>query len=342
MKDVSFIGDPQNGDDARMLRILSAAERHFGTPVREVEAPPGPLPSRLLLIFDDRRVIATARPAGEHADIESRLLEALAEVTDRAPRSLGVTDGVLFQSDLGPDRLDGIIGSVPPGREALLAEEAVRALSELHAAAGEIALDEILPPPETGPELAARRLRAVEVLAAHGGTGRFDMEAATAVLAEPGHALVKGDCRPVSATLGPDGRLRWFDFETAVIGQAAADYASLLSDPAWRLPPDRLFAMVAGLVAWEDADFLDHLALHLVVQAAARLRFLESAAQRAGRGASGAEAETAARLSEVGAHAAGQSALTQPLATGFKRAARHHRKRLREAGQRLGPRRAER
>ncbi|WP_152461698.1 phosphotransferase [Roseivivax sp. THAF30] len=328
-----------SANEARILRVLSVAEAVCGEPVSDVESPGGVFRASLRLKIDGRSVIATARSQGRTAREEALVLRALSDITDRVPVVLGCQSGVLLQSDLGQNRLDLAIARAPVGRQALLAEAAASSLVDLHAAADRTALSRALDPLDDPEEQAARRILSADALAPFAAKGEvvFDRAAVMRALCAIPRAFVKGDCRPANATLGADRRVRWFDFETCGPGPRVRDFAELIVDPVWTLPPDRLFASVGARAGCAHAA----LSLHTALRAAEALERLMTEAQVHGwqsraqvlvEDGPGANAAFAARIADMGAMGAGQSRLLEPLVLPFSRAARHFRQVARQPG----------
>ena len=324
--------------DAHVSRIAALAEGRFGQPVTEVSAPGGARRASLRVHFDDWSVIATWRPKGPPAPLECHVLSELARVADVAPACLAVVEDVLFQSDLGPARVNREIAMRTGGDRTRLAEETVQSIFRLHGAAHETTLPGILPKIGTSAEWAASLINVVDVLDRFGAgvPDAFDRPAAMTALRARPERFVKWDCRAGNAILGADGRVRWIDFEGCGVRHGAEDFAWLLADEVWPVAPDEMLAMIrdglSGVNAAERQAYLDYMALYTTLHAAERIALILREVTLSGWADKcdllaadhvGCHPDFARRVAEAGAFFADQTALTRPLAQPLAEAACH-------------------
>ncbi len=269
-------------------QILEATAAHFGAPVLKLTAPGGRSRTSFRAYFADRTVIVSQRKDSDQAAVERRVLTALAGQTDRVPQHLGSVGGLLFQSDVGPDRLNWVIHTLSPQDRPALAAQAIDALIEIHLAATRAGLDSGLPTrsirtyPDDDLVLAAQGL-AVQMR--HDGP-RFDPALLSPLFRAPPARFVKWDCRAGNAGIDPAGRLRWFDFEDARLAQGPEDFGWLIADETWPLDMGLMLDMVSARLTPEvtraPQAFARYLEEFTTLQAIRRIRLIFSEAKRRG------------------------------------------------------------
>lgn len=327
-------------------QIIASAKRHFGLPVKDLQALTGTGRREYRLVLPDRTIIATIGANARRIRREAEVLTELRRGCDDLPECLGVIDEVLFRSDLGARRLNEGIDSLPPARQRDLATEAVAAIFRLQHAARRSALAEKLPHLGRSEAWITEFVGAIDALRhlAGGISPRFDREAACDRIAAPARQFVKWNSRAASAALGTDGRPRWFGFDCAGMRHGAEDVAWLLGDETWPLPPEDMVDVV--IAAYDpfcgialDA-YLDYLAVYLTFHAAQRLGRISREARRHGwrdkavihaEGGDGLHPDFAVQICRVGAYFSAQTGLTAPLTrnfeaalAGFEKVARQH------------------
>lgn len=321
----------------RKARVVERAERFFSQSVVALDAPGGDGRSSYRLIFSDRTVIATLRPNFRRTHIEAYTLKSLRPYCDDIPNCLGVDGEILFQSDVGGRRLNLEITKVGKSRRADLAHEAVASIFRIQAAGRKAGLHENLPHLGQNRLWLENFIGAADILAefSDGATVALDKPALCEMLAFPGRQFVKWDCRAGNAALGPDDRLRWFDFEYSGARHGAEDIAWLIGDEAWPLQPDVMESIVTECFDPATGDrldeYLDYLALYLSFHCAQRFKLILSEANSRGwlsktrvrsHDDVGVHPEFAAHICRVGHHFAERNRATRPLARDFEKAQR--------------------
>lgn len=271
-------------------QILEATAAHFGAPVIKLTAPGGRSRTSFRAYFADRTVIVSQRRDSEQAAVERRVLTALA-ATDRVPQHLGSVGGLMFQSDVGPDRLNWVIHTLPPDKRGALA-------------AAHAELDHALPTgslrrlPDDDLVLAARGLG---VQMRYGGPP-FDAARLSPLFRAPPARFVKWDCRAGNAAIDAKGRLRWFDFEDARLAQGPEDFAWLIADETWPVDMDLMLDMVSARLTPEVTGapqaFMRYLEEFTTLHAIRRIRLILSEAKHKGW----ADRATILKLDQVGAN----------------------------------------
>ena len=269
-------------------RIVRRAEALFGARVEKITAPGGRTRSSMRVHFATHTVIATFRPDTARTRHEETVLRALGEICDDVPRVLGRAGDILFQSDVGRERLSRRIQSADPGEADRLATEAVAAIFRIHRAARALALERRVPHLGAARGWVRNLVGGIDRLADLAGTARagFDREAVGRSLTRPPRQFLKWDCRAGNAALGDDGRLRWFDFEYAGARHGAEDIAWLIGDELWPVEAGRMLEIVARLHDPEGGEstgaYLDYLHLYSVFHAIQRILLIVEEARRRG------------------------------------------------------------
>ncbi len=285
-------------------QILEATAAHFAAPVIKLTAPGGRSRTSFRAYFADRTIIVSQRKDTDQAQVERRVLTALDGVTDRVPRHLGSRGSLLFQSDVGPDRLNWLIHTLPPEQRPALAAQAIDALFEIHLAAAHAGLNHGLPTasirayPDDDIVRAAQRL-AVQMR--HTGPALDPASLSPLFRARP-IRFVKWDCRAGNAGVDPSGRLRWFDFEDARLAQGPEDFAWLIADETWPVDMAQMLDMVAARLSPDITDaplaYMTYLEEFTTLHAARRIRLIFSEAKRRGW----SDRATILKLDHVGAN----------------------------------------
>lgn len=268
-------------------QILDATAAFFGQPVLRLTAPGGTSRTSFRAYFADRTVIVSQRKDPDRVAVERHVLAALSGLTDRVPQLLGCANGLTFQGDVGQNRLNWVIYTLPPDQRLPLATQAVQAIFDIHQAARQADLattmtavaptrsqDELL----MAPRLLAGQLRYT------GPT--LDPGLLSPLFRAPPTSFVKWDCRAGNAGLDPTGHLRWFDFEDARLAQGPEDFAWLIADETWPLDMSLMLNLVESRLTRDITHaphaFMRYLEEYATLQAIRRIRLIFSEAKRKG------------------------------------------------------------
>lgn len=322
-----------SGGTKRKLRVVESAEKFFGAPVLDVDAPGGESRSSYRLVFADRSVIATLRPNFRRTHIEAFTLQELRPNCTDLPECLGVDGEILFQSDVGGKRLNLEISKVSKSKRVDLAAEAVASIFRIQSAGRKAKLHEALPHLGQNQLWLENFVASVNELAdySQGRSASLNKPALCEMIAYPGQQFVKWDCRSGNAAIGADDRLRWFDCEYSGARHGAEDFAWLIGDEAWPLQPDVMEAIVADGFDSETGhaldDYLDYMALYLTFHCVQRFKLIVHEASKRGWLSKtrvrkyddvGAHPEFAAQLCRVGSYFAERNVATRPVARDFE------------------------
>lgn len=245
-------------DDARLSpdATLAAIEQYFGKPVQKLTAPGGRGRTSFRAYFrDGSTLIVSQRQTRNQHDIESHSLETLSPRTDAVPGFLGSTDKLLFQADVGQQRLNHVIHSCPADQRPALARQAVAALLDIHRAANQAGLAATLPR-KLEP---ARNLNTLVKVVRDLSTGlstdtsSFHRRALHPWFHDQPTQFIKWDCRAGNAALDLNGTLRWFDFEAARVAHGPEDLAWLIADETWPLSLEQMLEIVRDELQPENA-----------------------------------------------------------------------------------------
>lgn len=319
----------------RIAGIVARAEKHFGQRVVRATAPGGEGRSSYRLIFEDRTVIATLRPNFRRTHLEAFVLKRLTREGDDTPECLGVDGELMFQSDVGGERLNVAIAEAAPERRLALAEEAVAGIFRVQAAGRKQALQDALPHLGQNDAWIYNLIDSTAALAefSQGRAKALDRADLASRLAWPGQQFVKWDCRSGNAAIGADGKLRWFDFEYSGARHGAEDIAWLIGDEAWPVPPAAMEQVVIDCFdpgcGHELDDYLDYLAYYLTFHCVQRFKLIVKEARKRGWIAkarvrkyddAGVHPEFAVQICRVGAHFASRRPETTPIGRDFEEA----------------------
>lgn len=319
----------------RVKRIVRVAEKHFRRPVEKVTAPGGEGRSSFRVHFSDMEVIATLRPNDRRTQLEAFALTRLHAIADEVPECLGVMGDIMFQSDVGRRRLSQDIAYRDAQGQVDLAAQAVSAIFRFQSAARRTDLHQSLPMLGRTPRWIRGVVNGLDVLERYsdGTTGKVDRNAAAEKLNCPGDQFIKWDCRSGNAALGPDGKLRWFDFEYCGLRHGAEDIAWLIGDEVWPIAPEDMVDVVIDAFDPECGHrmgaYLEYLSIYLTFHALQRLKLVLNEASLRGWLTKrrvlkyddvGVHPEFAAQICRVGRYFSAQTRVTAPLTRGFDRA----------------------
>lgn len=327
-----------DGDQiGRERLIVGAAISHFGKEPLEVVRIKDSAYSSLRIVFEDETVVATQRKSFRRTNLETMILQHLSPLCDDVPQFLGITDGVLFQSDLGSNRLNTLIAEHDLEDQIELTAEACAAIFRYQSAARACGLPAMLPVIGQSEEWLQNLVGSVDGLQlfSAGIPEGFDYHSVAEFLQGGGQNFVKWNCRPEYAVICDDGFLRWHGFELSGARHGAEDFAWFLGDESWALDPKHMIGIVKE--TFDTAygitlpDFLDYLSVYTTLHCALRFKLIvrdaqsygwhgETAGQR--KEHPGVNPAIAKQLCNVGAFFAERNKLTRALAPNFAQAAR--------------------
>ena len=347
----------EKSNDNRLSRLKEAAEQLFGERVTDISAPGGEGRSSLRLHMESRDVIGTLRPNFRRTHLEAHVLTELGKHCDDLPRCLGVVGEIMFQSDVGQNRLNVEIAGCTTRRRVDLADDAVAAIFRIQAAARKTGLHAIMPHLGANADWVAHLVNSVSVLEDFGpGISRsFDRNAAANRIAATGVQFVKWDCRSGNAAIDHADKLRWFDFEYAGVRHGAEDFAWLIGDEAWPLDGKIMLDIVQdnfdpGCGHSRD-DYFDFLSAYVALHCVQRIKLVINEARKHGwkskghvrdQDDAGVHPEFVAHVAEVGGFFAARSPATASLQRNFEATAAHFRSMVAEAEAELARKSAKR
>ena len=317
----------------RRDRIVASAARQFGTTDISVSTPGGEGRASYRLALPGRSVIATLRPNFRRTHLEAFVLRSLRPHCADTPECLAVDGEIMFQSDVGGERLNVAIATADPAKRRDLAHEAVAAIFRIQAAGRAAGLNGALPHLGQNRDWVENLIFAVDALAefSEGRGAALDKAALCAAIDYPGRQFVKWDCRSGNAAIGEDRRLRWFDFEYSGVRHGAEDLAWLLGDEAWPVAPDVMLDIIkdcydpATGIPFDEYD--RYLSLYTTFHCVQRLKLIVKEARSRGWQSkrrvrkyddAGVHPEFAMQICEVGQFFAARNTLTAPIARDFE------------------------
>ena len=327
-------------------RIRAAAEAELRRPVLKIEPTVGPARTAFRVVFEDRSVIAVRRATGGRTRLEAMVLRAIAPRCDAVPHYLGLRDDTLFHSDPGGNRLAVAVDGADALAAEDLADQAVGAIFAFQIAARDLKTRLPLPPLGVSPDWTRRLVGAVDGLAAFGPGVPQALDRAG--LAEALHVkparFVKWDCRSANAALDDRGVLRWFDFGYCGMRHGCEDFAWLVADETWPVPPETMVAVLRDNYSdhFDEGfdDWLAALSLFTVFHALQRLAMIRAEAKARGwtstsrireRGGVGRHPDFAAALCATAAFFAARDRRTAPLVPAIEAAQAHFARLERDA-----------
>jgi hypothetical protein len=253
----------------------------FGERVERITAPGGQSRQSIRIHLETRSVIATQRPNPGRAMLEWQILKALHRGGAPVPEVLAREGNIIFQEDLGSDRLSAAMQRADRQQRSAIAGRAVDSLFQIRRVARSGELEKFVP------RLGATDIwvRAfvggpAEVSAAFGfAPPQFDENAACANLNVPARVFVKWDARPGNAMVTASGDVRWFDWEHCGRRQGMEDFAWLMGDEFWPVEPGVMIPMIrqqlaqTGRMHFADRQ-IAYLQLYTVLHIVQRLRLI--------------------------------------------------------------------
>jgi hypothetical protein len=319
-------------DDRRLARVKASAQSVFGSRFRDISCPGGIYRESYRIHLDDSTVVATSREDKARTSLEAFVLYRLQQNCDDIPRYLGFSDNVLFQSDVGKNRLTIDLTHADHSRRNDLMAAAVGGLFRIQRAGRDIALQKQLPHMGVNRDWIERLVNLTRKLDKLAPLGKgFDRFALYNALAVPAKQFVKWDCRAGNAASDASGRMRWFDFEYAGVRHGAEDFAWLIADETVPVAPDTSFQIVSEAydpsTGQSKVEWLRYLSLYTVFQALERLRLIQFEVKERGwktkekvlgRDDVGMHPEFASQICRVGAWFADRDPLTRPIVRSFE------------------------
>ncbi len=352
MKD-TVIGSITNGSNGKIKerhfalgpykpkQVLAEVEAYFGEDVIKLTAPGGRLRGSLRAYLKDRSIIVTCREDPERNDHETGILQQLSKYCDDVPVILGRTGPLIFQSDVGKNRLNRAIHATrDPAEKEELAGKAVQGLLNIQRAAEKTNLRDSLP--HLGETRSwVKHFVTVASRFAHDmrlDDPGIDVSALGEAMMQPPARFVKWDARCGNAALDETGQMRWFDLEYSGMRHGAEDLAWLIADESWPLDGEMMTALIQDILTEEDTDnveeYMEYLEQYSALHAIQRLRLIVQTARRRGwvgrieaikYDKVGADPRMAESLAERGAYFAGRHANTAPLVDLFESTAQAFR-----------------
>lgn len=317
--------------------ILSVAASHFGRDVVAIEAlKPSPF-SSMRVHFSDETIIASQRRSFRRTHLEALVLEQLSPVCDDVPTYLGMSDGVMFQSDIGGIRLDQEVLANEHDDQLELAAEACASIFRFQAAARQTGVVGLVPKIGTTLDWMENLVGSVDALQlfSSGISTDFDYQAVADLLTVSSYEFVKWHCRPSYAVICNDGFLRWNGFELSGARHGAEDIAWLLGDESWPLDPEDLIQVLQdtfdGSSAASYDEYMEYLAVYTTLHCVQRFKLIIRDAQEHGwhsemtdnkKEHPGVEPAFARQLCRAGAFFSERSNLTRSLTANFEQTAR--------------------
>lgn len=324
--------DGSLNDRERM--IMGIAASHFGKDVIRVEALKQSPHSSMRVWFSDGSVIASQRHNYRRTHLEAMVLEQLSPICDDVPTFLGLSDGFLFQSDIGHARLGDEILEHDAADRIELAAEACASIFRIQSAARQSGVVQLVPKIGTSQEWMENLVGSVDALQLFSGgiPDSFDFQAVADRLTVQKWDFVKWHCRPSYAVISDDGFLRWNGFDLSGSRHGAEDLAWLIGDEEWPIAPHDMLDIVKQTfdphngIDWDQ--YHEYLAVYTTLHCVQRFKLIIRGAQEHGwycdqsmarKDSPGVDPNFARQLCQVGAFFADQSKLTQPLVRNFER-----------------------
>ena len=315
-----------------LKKIIKAAESHFNEEVLEASHPGGEDRASMRLTLKSRSVIATKRPNFRRTHLEALVLSRLHKAGADVPDCLGLIDDILFQTDLGGQRLNAKIHDAPFEDRRPLAESALDAIFRNQSIAKASGVADLVPPLGATPNWVEGVLLPLKGLAPSIDLAPpdTDFDALFVGLNQAPQTFLKWDCRSGNAAVRK-GKVTWFDFEYAGRRHGAEDPAWLIADEVWPVGASTMFDLVERACPADGPDekerYMTYLALYTTCHAAQRLSMIQDSYARKGwikrsailrRDFLGTHYQFASHLSRVGAFAAERHPLTRPFVPVFE------------------------
>jgi len=309
--------------------VAKICESIFHQPVEKVTAPGGSSRESLRVHFATHSIIATQRAYSGRMRLEVEVLRRLSDEGAPVPKFLGGTEQVFFQQDVGSRRLSSQLAQADAPTCQNIAARAFESLIQIHEAGERAGLHQIVP--AIG---AQKPWVAGFVNSALAASDRYDIappaidfDAIVNALHVPCKRFLKWDARPGNASIGPDDRVYWFDWEHCGARQGTEDFAWLAGDEFFPLGAAEVVAILSDLMgpklATPELEYLGTFTSFHIIQ---RLTIIHRRFEKVGwvdvnnalkLDKIGADRALAIRLCDHGAGWAGMAASTRPLQRWF-------------------------
>ena len=226
--------------------MTGLAERMLGAEATSFSFPGGSRrDSCRMTLADGRSVIATVREEPMRADLEERVLLALAPHDAPAPRILASNRRVLLQEDVGAERLSVALHNAGRSGDAAGVEtlmgEALRSLHSLQTAGHHVGLSERVPLLGVDDDWIEALIERPVALGQLLGVvvPKADVGSLRDLLGVLDPRFVKWDARPANAVVNAAGEVAWIDFEHCGARNPLDDVAWLMADEYVPLDAER-------------------------------------------------------------------------------------------------------
>ena len=126
-------------------KLVGCAEAHFGEKVLHTSAPGSEGQASWRFLLENHSVIATLRPNFRRTPLEAFALTKISQYSNDIPKCLGIVGKIMFQSDVGGQRLNEAIVKFNRTRRAEVAHEAVAAIFRIQSTAQKAGLNSTIP-----------------------------------------------------------------------------------------------------------------------------------------------------------------------------------------------------
>lgn len=229
--------DADSKSKSKRKRIDPKLKRHarelLHREVVDVEYPGGKSRDSIRVILKDgRSAIATKRDDLERATLEQKVLRALTKKGVPVPKLLAGKRRLLFQEDLGNQRLSQALAKADAQQIHRLLDSALTGLAQSHKAASQSGLDNEVPERGHEKQWLVGLIERPAVIGKHLeiDAPALDVEALCDQLAVRRPRFVKWDARPGNALVDDDGKVYWIDWEHSGSRNRLDDMAWLLAD----------------------------------------------------------------------------------------------------------------
>ena len=312
--------------------VAEAVRVVFGQEAQQISVPGGTERASLRVQLSDRSVIATRRPAGRAQRMETRLLQTLAGQGAPVPDYLGHHDGVMFQSDLGKFRLSEAMLRSNAEQRQLLTARTFESMWRIKVAARVSGLTDGLRPAGTKDDWLTKFVNFPQKAAwlfPEIPRPKLDKNALRDSLRVTPDTFVNWDARLGNAVVSASAQVSWFDWEFYGQRGGVEDFAFLLADEFFPLPP-RLSLPIFRAACPKEYLPLEPLMIRFAALRATRRVMLirqrwetqgaEPLADLLRTDQAGYTPETVKNLCKHGAMYAGRDKLVKPLVPFFEMA----------------------
>jgi len=317
-----------------IARVTAAVGACMNQPVVKISIPGGTDRASLRVHFAHHTIIATRRPSRRARDRELHALLALTRAGAPVPRVLGQDGDVLLQSDVGNARLSSALLRAGADERTRLVARAFDSMWDIKDRATKVGFTAGLRTVGTKPEwlnrFAQSPFRAARLLGLK--KPRIDLSKVVASLQVGAEAevFVNWDARLGNAGVSPEDRIVWFDWEYYGRRGGLEDFAFLMADEFFPLPPRLALPLFAESCPPEMRSGIPLMIRFATFRAARRLSMIrqrwrshgaEKFADLLRTDQVGYSPQIIKNLCKHGAMFAARDPLTQPLQRLFRQAA---------------------